>query len=378
MTPITLSKSVGERCSNLERDVKAVQTRLNELAPANLTPLKADGKCGPLTIGRICDFQAAVCGVIPGDGVITPGRTTNKKLNDPDAKRQWAWQPTPAAKPASAATPAAKPAGDEAKINATRHILDKEGFGHEFDLFRRVLVDEVLPIIKLSTAAFGRLEELDQFARIYVQLRRAGIPPDQIGRFLKAAVKIKKQSLLWAVLDDAAKPASKFAKAFKFAGSAAAKIGLAIVIIESADKFMDGDFLYWTAELYKVKMGLAIPWAGILEAVQSLLADAVGPQIKSSPIFTVLRACDPIGLGATGIDSLTTLAVGAVYMVTAGKGHPATMLPHIERLVGRMKSGPTSFFASIGEDLGDAVYEMSKWKRSDWSYAVKSVPNWFK
>lgn len=375
MTPITLTKPVGERCPNVDRDVRAVQTRLNELAPPHLTPLSVDGKCGKLTIGRICDFQWAVCGIIPADGVITPGRTTHRKLNEADSRRLWSSEP-PKTTPTPAATNGAP--SQDARISATRAILDREGFGHEFDLFRRALVDEVLPAVKMGLAIHSRADEIDQFARIYVHLRKAGIPPDQIARFLKKAVTIKKQSLLWAVLDDAAKPAGKFGKLFKSGGTAAAKIGLAVVIIESADKFVDGDYLYWAAELYKVKMGVAIPWAGILEAVQSMAADAVGPQVKAHPVWQVMRACDPIGLGATGVDAITTLALGSIHMLITGKANINTMMPYLERLVTRIKSGPAGFFASMGEDMGDAMYEISRWNRGDWSYAIKSVPNWFK
>ena len=46
----------------------------------------------------------------------------------------------------------------------------------------------------------------------------------------------------------------------------------------------------------------------------------------------------------------------------------------LDRLVSRMKSGPTAFFADLGENLGASVYEMSLWKSEDWSYAVKSIP----
>jgi hypothetical protein len=91
-----------------------------------------------------------------------------------------------------------------------------------------------------------------------------------------------------------------------------------------------------------------------------------------------MRACDPIGLGATGVDAITTLALGSIHMLITGKANISTMMPYLERLVTRIKSGPAGFFASMGENMGDAMYEISRWNRGDWSYAIKSVPNWFK
>jgi hypothetical protein len=64
------------------------------------------------------------------------------------------------------------------------------------------------------------------------------------------------------------------------------------------------------------------------------------------------------------------LAIGLVEMVTTGQMDSQ----RLNRLVDRMKSGPTAFFADLGDNLGASLYEMSLWKRDDWSFAVKSIP----
>jgi hypothetical protein len=131
-----------------------------------------------------------------------------------------------------------------------------------------------------------------------------------------------------------------------------------------------GDYLYGTAEMYKQFMGKAIPWAGAVEALQSIVEGVLPASAKNSEVFKVMRACDPVGLGAVGVDAVGTLAIGLVEMVVSGQMDPM----RLNRLVDRMKSGPTAFFAQLGENLGDSVYEMSLWKSDDWSFAVKSIP----
>jgi len=153
--------------------------------------------------------------------------------------------------------------------------------------------------------------------------------------------------------------------------------GHVITMIEVADKFEQGDYLYGATELYKHFMGKAIPWAGMVEGLQSLV-EAIAPgSVKNSKIFQVIRACDPIGLGASGVDSMTTLVLGTIHLIQTGEIDTA----RLNRLVARMKQGPTKIFADMGEELGDSLYEMSRWRRDDWSYAVKSIPgfiaSWF-
>jgi hypothetical protein len=122
--------------------------------------------------------------------------------------------------------------------------------------------------------------------------------------------------------------------------------------------------------MYKQFMGKAIPWAGAIEGLQSIVEGFMPASAKNSDVFKVMRACDPVGLGAVGVDAVGTLAIGLVEMVTTGQMDSA----RLSRLVDRMKSGPTKFFAEMGENLGASIYEMSLWKSDDWSYAVRSVP----
>ena len=88
---------------------------------------------------------------------------------------------------------------------------------------------------------------------------------------------------------------------------------------------------------------------------------------KNNTFFKVIRAIDPVGLGAAAVDSAGTLIQSAVDMVSKGKMDAGVMMPRLNRLVGRLKQGPTRIFAEMGENLGDALYEISKMTSDDWS-----------
>lgn len=87
-----ISAAVGNKAPNYFAGVKLIQTLLNHhissLAP--LIPLKVDGKCGPLTIGVIIEFQRRMVGFKKPDGRVDPnGRTFTAlctKGNQPAAK----------------------------------------------------------------------------------------------------------------------------------------------------------------------------------------------------------------------------------------------------------------------------------------------------
>ncbi len=77
-----LTDSVGSSAENRFNDVVVVQTLLNQNI-ASLTPhapIEIDGKCGPLTIDLIMEFQRKVVGMQNPDGRVDPGGHTYKAL----------------------------------------------------------------------------------------------------------------------------------------------------------------------------------------------------------------------------------------------------------------------------------------------------------
>lgn len=84
-TVLGLSAPVGSaaRCRNTAPDVRKVQAALNRFTPLEGGPgpaLVVDGKLGPLTLKGVTGFQKKHFGLEGADGVIDPGKRTDKAL----------------------------------------------------------------------------------------------------------------------------------------------------------------------------------------------------------------------------------------------------------------------------------------------------------
>jgi hypothetical protein len=81
---LKINASVGNKGRNIESDVRCIQSLINKnihhLVP--LMKLKVDGKCGPITIGLISEFQKRVLKLKKPDGRVDPGKTTFKQLTN--------------------------------------------------------------------------------------------------------------------------------------------------------------------------------------------------------------------------------------------------------------------------------------------------------
>lgn len=83
--PSVISASVGTpgKARNVPADVQSIQRLFNLLTPPSAALLLVDGKCGPLLLRRIIDFQSSRLKVARPDGVIDPGgRTFNSLLEE--------------------------------------------------------------------------------------------------------------------------------------------------------------------------------------------------------------------------------------------------------------------------------------------------------
>lgn len=105
---ISIGSSVGKGGGNAAADVRTVQARLNALMPPGRTRLAVDGKCGPLTIAAIREFQTVVCGMRWPDGRVDPGGKTISALSDEGASRTTN-APGPHSPAGAPTTPAAAP-----------------------------------------------------------------------------------------------------------------------------------------------------------------------------------------------------------------------------------------------------------------------------
>jgi len=75
-----IERSVGAGAANERADVAVIQVLLNFSRPAALPQLVADGRCGPMTIGAIREFQTRVLGLAAPDGQVAPNGVTLARL----------------------------------------------------------------------------------------------------------------------------------------------------------------------------------------------------------------------------------------------------------------------------------------------------------
>ncbi|MFL1500501.1 N-acetylmuramidase family protein [Pseudomonas sp. S191] len=83
--PSLISASVGTpgKARNVPADVQNIQRLFNLITPQSASRLVEDGKCGPLLVQRISEYQLNRIKVAKPDGVIDPaGRTFNSLVED--------------------------------------------------------------------------------------------------------------------------------------------------------------------------------------------------------------------------------------------------------------------------------------------------------
>ncbi len=297
----------------------------------NNPPLKPDGIVGPKTLARLASI-ASVPGAPPPIGGIT--------------------------------IPPGPPAAGINKFQAEmKQEFDKQGLSSQFGAFLTDLETNTIPGWKVFLGTIGRVDEARQVASFWIELNKLlkGVE-DQRKLVLAGIAKLNKNDL--EIFEALAKPTGKLGKAVAFAGSVASVAGLIITAIECVQHARRGDYGAVAAEIYKFGMGKAVPWAAILEGVGSLLDGVVPEQTrKTSYAFKIMRSIDPIGLGASAVDSVCTIVKGGVEMFMQKNPNESaldTMSRNLAPLAARMKQGPTSVFAELGENSGDALYELTQ------------------
>jgi peptidoglycan hydrolase-like protein with peptidoglycan-binding domain len=370
---IAIRASVGRGGRNESADVMAIQKRLNDLMNAPRVKLAVDGRCGPKTESMIADFQKGVLGTPHPDGKVDPNGGTIRALNDGASEGKWARMSMAPVTGGPGPFPGSSHNNSSSGGSRGQQLLQEaamaQNSGVSFDEIRRSLIDSGFPPFKSFLGSISKAEEARTIIGVWKQIRSFGFSASEAAQIYNELAKLD-PSKTKAFFEAASKPGSKLAGTLGKLAKFGDKVNMAMVLIEVGDKMAQGDYLYGTTEMYKQFMGKAIPWAGAIEGLQSIVEGFMPASAKNSDVFKVMRACDPVGLGAVGVDAVGTLAIGLVEMVTTGQMDSA----RLSRLVDRMKSGPTKFFAEMGENLGASIYEMSLWKSDDWSYAVRSVP----
>lgn len=376
---IQIQGRVGHLAANGPDDVKAVQRQLNDHMLPPRQKLTVDGKCGPKTIAMIRDFQQNVCSMRNADGRVDPGGKTLMALNNPGSSGLWARMslaPAPGSAPGS--MPGAGGAGGSgAPVHSglssqEQAVLDKihaatksdpalatdPGTGKMLVDFLDFLVKNQLQTAKLllntqgllqTALETGKLVELARGMKILNDLHYGNW--DATARELADMIR-RMGAAKTARGMAAAGSSAKVAAAFKRVGNAAAIVGILFAAFEVIDHMNAGRYGQAGKETYKAVMGLAVPWAAAVDAVQAV-AEALYPGIGSSKtgstFFIVLKSLNLLDHGGNAVDSILTILEVSVNMAKTGKLDYVLL----NQLVTRLEESSATTLVHLGNGIGD-------------------------
>lgn len=370
---IRITASVGARGINLGPDVLDVQRQLNAMLQPPRVPLKEDGKNGPKTEAMIRDFQRAVMGVKQPDGRVDVGGKTLARLNDPASEALWAGQ--------SIGEPAAAPTAGPAAKSGPR-LPDKLTTDEKDRYARLWAAAEASPGLKAFVAARDFLfvwlqdmvdgdfqqvkaflnaqslvsdlvvpgsEPLVRLARGVLALNRLVDSPRTVSDIVYQLLKTRGRVGLFQFFG-ALEKSPKLAGDLKALGRRALVVSVIVTSIEAATLIHRGQYGAAAGELYKLGMGVAVPWAGLVDAAQStveaLFPDSQGNQ-RVKRLFKLLEHVNPLAAGAVYMDTYVTVIEGILKLDLSTH--------RFEELVGRMEDSPMRVYTEMGTHLGDWV-----------------------
>ena len=359
LAPISIRGSVGYKGQNISADVMAVQKRLNELMKAPRVALAVDGRSGPKTEGMILDFQKNAMNNPRGDAKVDPGGATLKALNDQSIANKWS-----GAAPAPLPSPGAPPVGGgqypTAATQQEKIIIDKLVASAKatndpwvIDIINKMLKNEFYNDYKNLINALGTAQLWADFGQTLKGLRIFGADSREMLSMFKDAAKLNGEDLK-ALIEIVRKfpEVTKAIRALKVLGAAVNVATVIVCAAEVVDHMRNDRPGAAMAEIYGTVMQFAVPWAGAVDAIQSI-AYAYAPGMKNSPaatyFFRLLNAVNPIGAGKVAVDSYFTIVETALISFRKGTFDSSKL----ELLVGRMKQTPMNVFVGWGEALGD-------------------------
>jgi hypothetical protein len=361
-----ISGSVGAGGRNKREDVSAVQQRLNALMHAPRQPLTVDGLSGSKTTRMIRDFQKNVVGFRRGDGRVDPDGKTIRALSDPGSEGAWAQMSIP---PQDELRPRRGPGAGLSEPECDKHEKLHIAIANEIEDqdYAQELLDTALKdygtAIKGMIATLGSAGDFLAIASAIKVFKDAGLTAPQAAQVIGVLLRNKSAPLSVALLREMGKNGKTLAPKLRSLGRGAFVLGIIVTTIECYGYWTRGEYGAAAGEIYKFGMGVAIPWASLLDAVQSII-EAMAPNLKGNAylegMFRILRTLNPLAAGGVAVDSVVTLMQTAITGLSTGQVNWSDL----NKLVDRMKDGPLGVFADMGEALGDAAFDLHQWLAS--------------
>jgi len=359
---ISLRGSVGWKAQNNAADVISIQKRLNTLLRTPRVALDVDGLSGPKTEALIFDFQKNAMGNPRPDAKVDPGGATLRALNDEKMAAVWAASLTADRPAPGAPSPSSPEAGPARPLPPAVQKYQRE-LETVVQQANAAWWDGFLQSCSDTTTGWGllfngvtTLQEAQRLGRLYVQVRRWGLPVGTFVEWVRAlnnpkTVEAAKEALeLLANLP----AASRMSAAFKAAAAVGKFVSLAKFLVEYMVYWRQGDYHMAFVEIYKTVLTDRFPAAALVDALESLFSSAAagrGDPKKNGLFFQFLRSFNIVGIGAVAVDSVGVLIGAAV--------EGSMDLARFRRLMERMRASPAQLFVGMGQDLAEAVAKMA-------------------
>lgn len=336
----------GPKAQNRPVDVSAVEDILKARCDGESGIVGTAGggaACAPQTIAAIVAYQKQVLKLPFPDGLVVPNGTTVAFLNDPN--KRWKGVPKPGAeKPGVTDTPTPSdlpPIEQGAAVLAKLPEPDRTIYGQYYR-------DNVENWIKGIGGSLGRIEDFRVVGTYIYYCRQLGLNPGKITSMFNVLRKIPPKDL--KLIIGLMEPGGKFGRLIAGGAKFGEGMGIAALIVDVYIYGKNDDWGAALGEIYKFAMNKAVPWAGMIEGLQSMLDVLPIDAAKKTLLFKVLRFIDPVGLGGSAFDSIVSL--GRFVM----SKDPAEGERIIFQATKRLKNGPTGLIKYAGDALGDAVY----------------------
>jgi len=250
---------------------------------------------------------------------------------------------------------------------------DRQKYWQEFEDAVSKQFSIASSLVSLLEPMLGSAETLRRMANLWIHMREWGCSADDIltgfkvlatdGKGAQASV----VKIVNVLSTESATLKNLVAKA-KVAGLAAALIG---VLLNTVIAWGRGDYHMVFVEAYKFAIGFAIPWAGLIDTLQSLV-NAIWPGSNTNRVFKYVRAVNPVALGGIAVDSVGTIVLCFVDRQGSER--------RLSRLVERMKDSGAGVFVEIGNRLGDAIYEITQMpdKEFEEAMSLRNVGAWLR
>lgn len=218
------------------------------------------------------------------------------------------------------------------------------------------------PIVNNFLSSLTTLDSAVKVGRFFYQMKLWGYSGEHAARVLVFVAGLKSADAL-KIIELSMQHGPRLGKVLKSAGDIGTGISIFMAAVQCYLLIQQGEYSQVAAVIYKTVIGTAVAWGGAIDALQSVLEMFVPDYVqKNSTVFKVIRAVDPVGLGGIGVDTMVFFVQAAIDALRGKQFDDRRMT----ELVKRMKTGPTRIFAEIGEEAGDALYDILQMDSQDW------------